>query len=160
MPDAFVINVADAPAMRHERGGAAAAFESPDDRFKQVGVNVRVLEPGQLASAYHSESMEEHFLVLSGECLVILDGEERQLVAWDFLHCAAGTEHVFVGAGDGPCAILMVGARGPEKTLEYPANELAARYGASAPRTTSDPAEAYADWGSEFTPTQLAWPPG
>ena len=160
MPDAFVVNVADAPAMRHERGGRAAAFESPDDRFAQVGINVRILEPGQPASAYHSENMQEDFLVLSGQCLVILDGEERQLRAWDFVHCPPGTEHVFVGAGDGPCAILMVGARSPDKTLEYPANELAARYGASAARTTSSPAEAYADWAYEFTPTQLPWPPG
>jgi uncharacterized cupin superfamily protein len=118
-----------------------------------------VLEPGQPNGKYHSESVQEDFLVISGECLLIVDGEERRLKAWDFVHCSAGTEHIFVGAGSGPCTILMVGARRTDRRIRYPVNELAARHGASAPEDTSDAAKAYADWNSEFTPTSLSWPP-
>jgi len=159
MPGWFVVNVADAQALRHQRAGSFVGFEPPDERFPELGINVHVLEPGQPNAKYHSESTQEDFLVLSGECIAIVDGEERHLRAWDFFHCPAGTEHVFVGAGDGPCAILMVGARSPDATVHYPVNELAARHGASVAQPTSVPAEAYADWGADFTPTRLTWPP-
>ena len=112
-----------------------------------------------IASVYHAESTQEAFLVLSGECLAVIDGQERTLRAWDFVHCPAGTPHVFVGAGEGPCAILMVGARGADQTITYPAEELAARHGASAAHDTDSAAEAYAEWGANFTPAKLDWPP-
>ena len=99
----------------------------------------------------------EDFLVLSGECLVIIDNEERRLRTWDFVHCPPGTDHVFVGAGDGPCAILMIGARG-DYGIHYPVNTRAGAHGASVTTPTDTPAEAYADWPGEFTPTQLEWP--
>ncbi len=159
MSDWFVVNIVDAPALRHEVGGLAVTFEPSSDRFPQFGINVRVLEPGQPSSVYHAESTQEAFLVLSDECVVIIEGEERTLRAWDFVHCPPGTPHVFVGAGDGPCAILMVGARSPEQTITYPANELAARHGASVAQDTDSAAEAYAEWGANFTPTKLDWPP-
>ena len=158
MSDWFVVNVADAPALRHEVGGIVVAFEPRSERFAQFGINMRVLEPGQPAAVYHAESTQEAFLVLLGECLAIIDGEERVLRAWDFVHCPAGTPHVFVGAGDAPCAILMVGARGPEQTISYPANELAARHGASVAHDTDSAAKAYAEWGANFTPAKLDWP--
>jgi uncharacterized cupin superfamily protein len=135
-------------------------FESPEARFPEIGVNIHALQPGEPNAKYHAEEAQEDFLVLSGECLVIIDGQERTLRAWDFVHCPAGTEHVFVGAGNGPCAILMIGARGPDRGVRYLVNETAARYGASVTEPTSSPAEAYADWSSEFTPTRLDWPPG
>jgi len=159
MSDWFVVNVVDAPALRHEVGGVAVLFEPQDDRFAEFGINLRVLEPGQPSSVYHAETVQEDFLVLSGECLAIIDGEERLLGAWDFVHCPADTAHVFVGAGDGPCAILMIGARGPDKAIRYPANELAARHGASAAQDTDSAAEAYAEWGANFTPATVDWPP-
>jgi uncharacterized cupin superfamily protein len=159
MSDWFVVNVVDAPALRHEVGGLAVTFEPRGERFAEFGINVRVLEPGQPSSVYHAESTQEAFLVLSGACLAIIEGEERTLRAWDFVHCPAGTEHVFVGAGRGPCAILMVGARSPDQTIRYPANQLAARHGASAARDTASAAEAYAEWGANFTPAKLDWPP-
>jgi uncharacterized cupin superfamily protein len=155
----FVVNVADAPALRHERGGSFVRFEDPDDRFPEFGVNIHVLAPGQPNAKYHREEAQEDFLVLSGECLLIVEGQERRLRAWDFVHCPAGTEHVFVGAGDGPCAILMIGTRGAGRAVHYPVNALAARHGASVVAPTDSPAEAYADWGREFTPTRLDWPP-
>jgi uncharacterized cupin superfamily protein len=159
MSDWFVINVVDAPALRHDVGGVAVLFEPQDDRFAEFGINLRVLEPGQPSSVYHAETVQEDFLVLSGECLAIIDGEERLLRAWDFVHCPADTAHVFVGAGDGPCAILMIGARGPDKAIRYPANELAGRHGASAAQDTDSAAEAYAEWGANFTPATVDWPP-
>lgn len=157
MSDWFVVNVADAPALRHEIGGAYVRFESPEARFAQVGVNIHVLQPGEPAGKYHREDAQEDFLVLSGECLVIIDNEERRLRTWDFVHCPPGTDHVFIGAGDGPCAILMIGTRG-DYGIHYPVNERAAAHEASVTAPTDSPAEAYADWPSEFTPTQLEWP--
>ena len=160
MPDWLIVNVADAPALRHEQAGSYVRFESPEAPFPEIGVNIHVLQPGEPNAKYHAEAAQEDFLVLSGECLVIIDGEERQLRSWDFVHCPAGTEHVFVGAGQGPCAILMIGARGPGRGVHYPVNETAARHGASVTAPTSSPAEAYADWSRELSPTRLDWPPG
>jgi uncharacterized cupin superfamily protein len=81
--------------------------------------------------------------VLSGECTLIVEGEERVLRPWDFFHSPAGTEHIFVGAGDAPCVIMMAGARGEDWQVRYPVSERAARYGASAEKETSDPRQAY-----------------
>jgi uncharacterized cupin superfamily protein len=111
-------------------------------------MNIQIMQPGQPNCLYHSEPVQEDFLVLHGECTAIVDGEERPLRQWDFLHCPAGTEHVFVGAGDGPCAVLMVGSRRLDQA-HYPVNEVAAKYGASVQTATDDPAEAYADRRSE-----------
>jgi uncharacterized cupin superfamily protein len=117
------------------------------------------MQPGQPNCRYHSEPVQEDFLVLHGECVVILEGEERHLRQWDFVHCPAGTEHVFVGAGEGPSAVLMIGSRRRDEA-HYPVNATAARYDASVERETDDPAEAYADWRTEEArPTRPTWPP-
>jgi uncharacterized cupin superfamily protein len=93
-----------------------------------------------------------------GRCIVILDGEERRLRQWDFVHCPAGTEHVFVGAGEGPSAVLMIGSR-REDAAHYPVNDVAAKYDASVTTATDRPAEAYADWRREpRRPTRNPWP--
>jgi quercetin dioxygenase-like cupin family protein len=142
----FVVNVRDAEWWSSETRGSACWFEneygeSPIE-FAQVGVRLTVLEPGQ-TSVYHAETNQEGFLVLAGECRLLVEGEERLLRPWDFFHCPPWTEHGFVGAGEEPCAILMVGARlGPE--VRYPVSEVAARYGACVEEETSDPAEVYA----------------
>ncbi|MEW6583400.1 MAG: cupin domain-containing protein [Actinomycetota bacterium] len=158
----FVVNVADAPALHHDDAGDVVAFEAAaDGRFPDFGINVRVLRPGQPDAMYHAENRQEGFLVLSGECVAIVDGEERPLKAWDYLHCPAGTPHVLVGAGDGPCAIVMVGGRGEGATVHYPVSEAAARFGASVAEPTDDPREAYAPWGgrASLVPTRITWPP-
>jgi len=139
----FVVNVRDAAWGTGEKFGSGCRFESPDAEFPQLGINLRVIEPGQPACLYHRESSQEDFLVLFGECVLLVEGEERPLRTWDFVHCPPNTEHVFVGAGDGPCVILMTGDRSDEEIV-YPESELARRYGASAERTTDSPAEAYA----------------
>jgi uncharacterized cupin superfamily protein len=140
----FVVNVRDTAWMTSENFGSGCVFESRDASFPQFGINVSVLEPGKPNCLYHSESQQEAFLVLSGECRLLVDGEERLLRPWDFFHCPAGTQHVFVGAGDEPCVVLMAGARTPDEQLLYPKSELAARYGASAEEETPDPRQAYA----------------
>jgi uncharacterized cupin superfamily protein len=81
-------------------------LREPGVLFPQLGINLRVLEPGQPSNLYHSENQQEAFLVLSGECRLLVEGEERLLRPWDFFHSPAGTEHILVGAGDGPCVIL------------------------------------------------------
>jgi uncharacterized cupin superfamily protein len=146
MADWFVVNVRDAHWRTHETFGASCRFETPETPFEQLGINIRVLQPGEPNCLYHSESLQEDFLVLAGECLLLVDGEERPLEAWDFVHSPPGTEHVFVGAGDGPCAILMAGARSEDERLLYPVSEVAARHGASAERETTSPEEAYASF--------------
>ena len=94
---------------------------------------------------YHAEDSQEDFLVLHGECLLLVEGEERRLRAWDFVHCPNWTEHVFVGAGDGPCAILMVGTRKHERDkVVYPVSDVALRHGAGVEEETSDGRAAYA----------------
>jgi uncharacterized cupin superfamily protein len=140
----FVVNVRDAAWSTSDTFGSGCGFDSREFGFPQLGVNLSVLEPGEPNGLYHSENQQEAFLVLSGECRLLVDGEERLLRAWDFFHCPAGTEHVFVGAGDGPCVVLMVGERSDDEQLLYPASELAARYGASAEEDTPDPRQAYA----------------
>jgi uncharacterized cupin superfamily protein len=104
--------------------------------------------------------VREAFLVLSGECTLVVEEEERSLRQWDFFHCPAGTRHIFVGAGEGPCAILMIGARPEQEQLHYPASEVAAKYGASVAQDTPNPDEAYADWPGEYVPVaRMSWPP-
>src|SRR5437588_1678819 len=145
MDEPLIINVADAPALSHPRRATVIALEPEGAEWPDTGVNVQIMQPGQPNCRYHSEPVQEDFLVLHGECIVILAGEERRLGRWDFVHCPAGTEHVFVGAGDGPCAVLMIGSR-RQDAAHYPVNEVAAKYDASVSRDTDDPAEAYADW--------------
>ena len=159
MTGSFVVNVADALTVEHPIAGGTVLFDWGDE-FPEVGINIRILQPGQSNAYYHCENAQEDFLVLGGRCIVILDGEERELRAWDLVHCPAGSCHVFVGAGDGPCWILMIGDRkGEAEELHYPVNELAARHGASSAVTTDDPETAYADRQGEWTRTTLPWPP-
>jgi uncharacterized cupin superfamily protein len=140
----FVVNVRDVQWATSSNFGSGCVFESREFPFPQLGINISVLEPGKPNCLYHSESQQEAFLVLSGECRLLVDGEERLLQPWDFVHCPAGVEHVFVGAGDGPCVVLMTGVRMEDEQLLYPVSELAARYGASADEETSEPRRAYA----------------
>jgi uncharacterized cupin superfamily protein len=93
---------------------------------------------------YHGESTQEGFLVLAGECLLLVEGEERRLRAWDFFHSPPWTEHVLVGAGDGSCVVVAVGARGEGEEVRYPVAEVARKHGASVLEDTTSGAEAYA----------------
>jgi uncharacterized cupin superfamily protein len=130
-----------------DRGPRGFVAELVDDDSAQLGVNVFVLEPGQPMSMYHWEADQEDFLVLSGEALLIVEGDERPLRQWDFFHCPAPVPHTIVGAGSGPSAILALGARekqaGPDWGA-YPYSEVAMKHDASAEEETTDPNVAYA----------------
>jgi uncharacterized cupin superfamily protein len=142
----FVLNARDARWYDRGSRGAVMTFEG-DPEFSQVGVNLFVLGPGQPMAMYHWEADQEDFLVLSGEALLIIEGEERPLRQWDFVHCPPDAEHTIVGAGSGPAAILAIGARDNqdgEGWGGYHYSELAMRHDASAESDTNDPREAYA----------------
>lgn len=141
----FVVNVRDTRWVTHEAFGSGCFFEGRESApFPELGINISVVQPGQPVCLYHEEEAQEDFLVLAGECVLLVNGEERPLGAWDFVHSPAGTEHVIVGAGDGLAVILAVGARHEPERLNYPRSDLAERYGASAEADTPDPGEAYA----------------
>ena len=158
----FVLNLEDALAARNEaKGGAIYPLEPRGGPYTDFGVNVHILWPGEPNALYHSESVREAFLVLSGECTLIVEEEERRLRQWDFFHCPAGTRHIFVGSGDGPCAILMIGGRSKgatEHTLHYPVSEVAAKHDASVAQDTPNPDEAYVDWPGDYDLVRLPWP--
>jgi uncharacterized cupin superfamily protein len=146
----FVLNAREAPWIVREGRGAVSRFEGFEGEadFSQLGINIRVLGPGEPMSMYHWEADQEDFLVISGEALAIVEGEERPMRAWDLLHCPAGANHVIIGAGEGPCVLIAVGAR--DKSVDtpdwggYPVDETALRHGAGGEKETSDADEAYA----------------
>ena len=142
----FVLNARDARWRPSEGRGAYCIFEG-EPEFSQVGVHLVTLGPGEPMAMYHWERDQEDFLVLAGEALLIVEGEERPLRRWDFVHCPPGTRHVIVGAGDTQCLVLALGARdrsvGPDWG-GYSVDEVAERHGAGVERETSDAAEAYA----------------
>ena len=139
----FVVNVRDAAWVTNEVLGAACIFEGDDAPFAQLGFTLAVLQRGQSGGMYHAEQNQENFLVLAGECIALIEGQERRLKAWDFVHCPPGTEHIFVGAGDGPCVIFMAGARVSDEVV-YPRSDLALRHGAGVEQTTTSRRDAYA----------------
>jgi len=154
----FVVNTREARWFSGDFG-AYTRFEGRV-RFPQLGINIGVLEPGQPSCMYHGEDEQEDFLVLAGECLLLIEGEERRLRAWDFVHCPPWTEHVFVGAGDGPCTILAVGTRTRGRVV-YPRSELAQRHNAGVEQRTTEPDEAYAKYAKdEPVAYRDGWLPG
>jgi len=151
----FILNAREARWWRREGTGAVLPFEGRTD-FPQVGINLSVLGPGEPMAMYHWEADQEDFLVLSGQALLIVEGEERPLAQWDFVHCPANTSHTIVGAGDGPCAVLAIGARehqSGEGWGAYPVDEVALRHGVGVEQETSRGAEAYARL-PEYVPTR------
>jgi uncharacterized cupin superfamily protein len=154
----FVVNAAAAGWMAHDKFGARCNFEADGrlanerpqlhvQQHAQLGIRLHVLEPGKPSAMYHRESNQEDFLVLSGECVLVVEGEERHLHAWDLVHCPANTTHAFVGAGGRPCVVLMVGARTEDGTILYPRDDMALRHGAGVETDTEDPRVAYSPFG-------------
>jgi len=139
----FVVNARDAQWMYNDKFGAGVTFEGTPC-FEHYGINIQVVWPGQPNGYYHAEKDQESFLILAGECMLLVEGEERPLRAWDFVHFPPGTEHIVVGTGDGPCTFLAVGARNTPDAIVYPVSELALRYDAGVTTETTKPDEAYA----------------
>jgi uncharacterized cupin superfamily protein len=147
----FVMNARDARWF-HSPGRDSLPLTGCDEfeaetYFPMLGMSIQVISPGEPNSMYHWETEQEDFLVLSGEALLIVEGQERRLRRWDFVHCPPETRHVFVGAGDGPCVILAASsrqfqARGPWGF--YTVDEAARRHNACPDEETQDTSAAYA----------------
>jgi uncharacterized cupin superfamily protein len=164
----FVLNAQDAQWWQRQGRGVLCEFEGAGIEgaadFEQLGINVTRLGPGEPMAMYHRENDQEDFLVLAGQAVLVVEGEERHLRQWDFVHCPVGTAHVIVGAGDGPCLVLAVGARtrstGPDWGV-YTVDATAISKGAGVELETTDPAEAYARFASsERTRYRDGWLPG
>jgi uncharacterized cupin superfamily protein len=157
----FVLNAREARWVRRDRRGHSLPFTGWGDveetYFPQLGVNLIVLGPGEPIGMYHWEADQEDFLVLSGDALLIVEGEERPLRRWDFVHCPPETRHMIVGAGDGPCVVLAVGAREHIDANchggAYTVDEAALRHGAGVEEETDDAEVAYARY-PETEPTR------
>jgi uncharacterized cupin superfamily protein len=151
-PGWFVINAREARWRRREGRGYALPLSGWSDEecemhFTQLGVNLLLLGPGEPLAMYHWEADAEGFLVIAGEPLLIVEGEERQLRQWDYVHCPPGTNHIIVGAGQAPCVVLAVSSREQMATPEwggYTVDEAALRHGAGVEEETTDPGVAYA----------------
>lgn len=159
----YVLNAREARWWYGPGRGAYSALEGAQD-FPQLGFNIVVLGPGEAMAMYHWEVDQEDFLVVAGEALLVVEGEERPLRPWDFFHCPSGTKHTIVGAGSGYAAIIAVGARQHQEGPGwggYTVDETARRHGASAERDTNDPSEAYAPLVKRERVTyQDGWLPG
>jgi uncharacterized cupin superfamily protein len=159
----FVLNARDAPWLMRSDGTASCEFEGVAE-FTQVGVFLRVLSPGSPLGLYHWEADQEGFLVLSGEALLIVEGEERPLEQWDFFHCPPETRHIILGAGVAPCVLLAFGARenqGGSGWGAYTVDETAQRHGAGVAEETADAEKAYAGFPKyEWTQYREGWLPG
>jgi len=148
----FVLNARDARWFHRPGRGDGLPLTGCDELeaetyFPMLGMSIQVLPPGEPNGTYHWETEQENFLVLAGEALLIVEGQERRLEQWDFVHCPPETRHVFVGAGDGQCVILAASSRQFQKDGPwgfYCADETAARHNAGAPEDTQDGALAYA----------------
>jgi uncharacterized cupin superfamily protein len=165
--DWFVVNARETQWWERPGRGVlcefeGAGFEGAAD-FEQLGINVTILGPGEPMGMYHWEADQEDFLVLSGEALAVVEGEERRLRRWDLLHCPAGTNHVIVGAGEGSCIVLAVGARDRSRGPEwgrYTVDEAALRHEAGVERETTEADEAYSRFGrGKLTRYSEGWLP-
>ena len=141
----YVLNLGEMAWESAAGFGAWRGFDDTDPAAPRSGVHVHVLAPGEANGFYHAEDAQEGFLVLSGECIAVIENQERRLRQWDYFHSPPGTEHITVGAGDGPCAILMFGSPDPSRKVSWIANETAAKYGVSVERTTSRGDEVYGE---------------
>ena len=158
-PGWFVVSARDERWARWDRMGLYCNFEGKK-RFSQLGINVNVLEPGESLGRYHEEKAQEDFLVVAGECVLIVEDEERPLRAWDFVHCPPGTPHIIVGAGKGPSVVIAVGARGRTRSgIVYRVSDVARKHGVSVEKETKKPGEAYADLAGRERVSYGGWLP-
>jgi uncharacterized cupin superfamily protein len=156
----FVLNAKDARWLDGELG-KYTGWEGPDSRFSQLGINVNVLAPGEPMTMYHRENAQEDFLVVAGECVLIVNGAERPLKQWDLFHCPPGVDHAIVSAGAGPSIVIAVGARmGDEDDgLVYPADPTAQKHGAGIDVETTDGKGAYTNFEFRRTAYEDGWLP-
>ena len=160
----FVMNARDArwydkPGQGHSLPLTGTDEHEAETFFPMLGMAIRVMQPGEVSTTYHWETEQEDFLVLAGEALAIIEGQERPLKQWDFVHCPPETKHAFVGAGDGPCVLLCASSRQFQKDGPwgfYCFDETAAKHNAASPEDTQDGSIAYA----RFPPSRMTRYPG
>jgi uncharacterized cupin superfamily protein len=157
----FVLNAKDARWLDGDLGKYTGFEGSDGGRFPELGINLNVMAPGEPMTMYHRENAQEDFLVLSGECVLIVEGEERPLKQWDLFHCPAGVDHAIVGAGDGPSLVLAVGARHADEDegLAYPADPTAQKHGAAVEVETTEGDDAYKRFTLRRTAYEEGWLP-
>ena len=143
----FVVNVRDARWLHDGMRSVCRFGGEGEAHFDDLGVSLFWLEPGRPMSLYHHEAGQEDFLVLAGECALIIDGVERPLRAWDFVHCPPRTAHTIVAAGDRPALVFAVGARKEKGSARYPADPLAIAHDAGVPDDSTTAEEVYASFG-------------
>ncbi len=115
--------------------------------FPMLGMAIRVVAPGEPIGTYHWETEQEDFLVLHGEGVLIVEGEERPLRQWDFVHCPPGTKHAFAGGPNHTLVLLCASSRRFQKDGPwgyYCSDATAAKFNASSPEDTQDGSVAYA----------------
>jgi uncharacterized cupin superfamily protein len=168
VPGWFVVNAREARWRQRPGRGFSLPLtgwsdEECETHFTQLGVNLLVLGPGEPMSQYHWEADAEGFLVIAGEPLLIIEGEERPLRQWDYFHCPPGTNHIIVGAGSGPSVVLAVSSREHMATPEwggYTADPAALRHNAGVEEDTTDSEKAYAHYpASKPVAYQDGWLP-
>ena len=149
-PGWFIVNAADAAWTNNESYGGVCIFESDEFVLRgrpdltayekpNAGFTIRVVPPGQPSGLYHAESVQEDFLILMGECVLIIENQERHLRAWDFVHCPPMTGHTFVAKETGPCVILATGNRRDDLERVSLRSEVALRYEAGSDVDTENP---------------------
>jgi uncharacterized cupin superfamily protein len=158
MTDWFVLNARDAPWLDGDLG-KYCNFEPEGVKFAELGINLNLLAPGEPMTMYHREPGQEGFLVLDGECLLVVEGEERALRKWDYFHCPANVTHAIVGAGSGPSLVLAIGSRTAEPGVLYPVDPVAQKHGTGVAVETSLPKEAYAPFSWRDTAYTEGWLP-
>jgi mannose-6-phosphate isomerase-like protein (cupin superfamily) len=160
----FVLNARDARWWDKPGQGFSLPLTGSDEFeaetfFPMLGMSIRVIRRGEPSTTYHWETEQEDFLVLSGEAILLVEGTERLLRQWDFVHCPPETRHAFVGAGDEPCVLLCASSRQFQKDGPWGAycvDEAATRHNASPPEETQDGGVAY----SRFAPARRIPYPG
>jgi uncharacterized cupin superfamily protein len=140
----FVLNARDARWMHNDMRSVCKYGGEGEAHFDDLGIGLYWIQPGRPMSMYHHEAGQEDFLVLRGEGLLIVEGQERELRPWDLFHCPPRTPHTIVAGGDEPTLILAVGARKDRGSVRYPVDAAALRHGAGVERETDSPPEAYA----------------
>ena len=141
----FVVNAREArwierPGRGHSLPLTGWTEEEAETYFSQLGLNIVVLGSGEPVGMYHWEADQEGFLVLSGKALLIVEGEDRPLRQWDFVHCPPGTKHVIVGAGQVGCVVVCAApASTSASTATAAPTSLTRRRSATAPRSRRRP---------------------
>lgn len=142
----FVVNVRGAP-WEHNSMRAVCKFGGEGDaHFDDLGIGLYFIQPGKPMSLYHHEAGQEDFLILSGRCTVLIDGQRRDAGPWDFAlpvpHGAHDRRH-----GRGAGADLGGRRSQGEGQARYPVEPEAIRLGAGVPdeHTTAD--QVFASFG-------------